>query len=452
MYIRIASLLLLFAVFYSTSCNKSTTFGGDLYGDQAINTTFTDTVRLQMRMVAEDSVYTSDPNSTAEYLLCGAIEDPILGSGSATIYSGIQLSSLRADFKNTKLDSIVLYLGVRPNGTYGDTTKPMQFEVRLLDEHPSRGTRYYSHQSLPVSSAPGALIGTGTYLPTPSIGRPIIDTTTTVRDSAFGAWFSMRLDQAFGEAILGLDSATLNNDTLFWAKFKGVQIKSSTPGSILGIDLNDRTFSRMTLYYKKDTANAPQRVFNVQFIGENKFVQFERSPSSFITDRTGIPQEDNLLALQGLGGYKLEVEIPHIAHPEKQTWAVNTAEIILYAASVPGDNPHFWPAKQLSATVSIGDTSFAFVPDISYSLSATGNNFSLFGGEPVSTQLAGTAVTQYKLSIPSHLQDMILGRVSSKFFINLFPQVRSGSRVIVHSPGGASPLRARLNLRYTQIN
>jgi hypothetical protein len=263
----------------------------------------------------------------------------------------------------------------------------------------------------------------------------------------------MRLDQAFGEKILALDSASLNNDTLFWAKFPGIQIKATNTGSVIGLDLNDRTFSRMTLYYRKDTANAPQRVFNVQFIGENKFVKYDRSPSSFITDRVSQVLSNDLMALQGLGGYKIEVEIPNIAGSSTQNWLVNTADLVLYSSDVPNDNPIFAPAKQLSMSLNQGDSTFVFLPDITYSLNATGSAFGLVGGVPVSLNEGGVPVKRYKLSVPSHLQDMILQKASNKFYLNLYPQSRSAERLIVHSPGAAtSPLRARLNLRYTVID
>jgi Domain of unknown function (DUF4270) len=454
MYTRLISLFLLCGgIIAVLSCNKSTTFGGDILNDQTLNTIFTDTVAIKMRMLEEDSVITSDPASTADFHLCGQIDDPVLGVSSATVYSGLQLSSLKADFKNTQLDSVVLYLGVDPDGVYGDTTKPLDFEVRLLDEHPSRSKPYYSNQSMPVSSAPGALLGTGSYLPTPRIGRPLIDTTTAVRDSAFGAWFSMRLDPAFGQKVLAMDSATLNNDTLFWAQIKGIQIKSKTSGAVLGLNLNDRTFSRITLYYRKDTALTVQRVFNMQFVGEQKFSQYERTPSSFITDRIGNTLTDDFMAVQGLASHKLEIEIPHIAHPDKQDWLVNTAEIVLYGANVNNDNlSKFLPAKQLAATISLGDTAYALLPDINYSFNVSGSTFNFFGGSPKEEVVAGNPVKRYAFSIPSHLQNMISDTTTeNKFYINLYPLSRSAERVLFHSPGAASPLHARLHLRYTKV-
>jgi Domain of unknown function (DUF4270) len=445
------SCILAFAILVATvACNKSTTFGGDILDDQTLNTIFTDTVQVNMRVLPEDSVLTSDPNSIAPFLLCGLIDDPILGQSEATVYAGLQITSLNNDFKTTKLDSVVLYLGVDANGVYGDTNKIHEIQVTELDAHPVNGKRYFSDTSIAVSNN---VLGTAMWLPTPRTGRSIVDTTSAVRDSAFGAYFSMRLSDDFGKRILGMDSLTLANDTLFWDKVKGIQIKSKTAGAMLGLNLNDRTFSRITLYYRKDTANAPQRVSNIQFVGENKFVHFQTTPSAYVSQRVGNVLTDDVLPLQGLASTRIEVEIPHMKAPDKAKWSINTAEIVLYGANVPGDNLSKYDlAKQMTATVSVGDTTYAVLSDVAYSLNTTGDGFALFGGNPFESVEQGTTVMKYKLSIPSFLQDVILGNQKPKFYINLFPTARVASRSLLHSPGVTSPYRARLNLRYTVLD
>jgi hypothetical protein len=450
MFLRLSCLFTLALALVTVACNKSTTFGGDLLDDQTLNTIFTDTVQVNMRVIAEDSVLTSDPNSIAPFLLCGLLDDPILGQSSATVYAGLQLASLNNDFTNTKLDSVVLYLGVDANGVYGDTNKVHEIEVRELDAHPINGQRYFSDTSLAVSNN---VLGVASWLPTPRIGRPIIDTASTIRDSSFGAWFSTRLSDDFGKRILALDSLQLNNDTAFWNVVKGVQIKSKTPGAILGLNLNDRSFSRITLYYRKDTANAPQRVSTIQFVGENKFVHFEKTPSTYLSSRLNQDLKDDVLPLQGLASTRIEVEIPYMNVPDKAKWSVNTAEIVFYVANVPGDNlSKYDPAKQMTATVSVGDTTYTLLNDVAYSLNVTGDSYSLFGGNPFESVEQGTPVTKYKLAIPAYLQDVILKKQSQKFYINLFPTARVAQRSLLHSPGTSSPLRARLNLRYTVVD
>jgi Domain of unknown function (DUF4270) len=445
--------LILFAI--ASSCNKSSTFGSDLLDDQTLNSIFTDTVQINMRLLPEDSFNTSDPNSIADYLLCGKLDDPILGTSSATIYSGLQLTALNNNFKGTKLDSVVLYLGVAPRSFYGDTTKLHTFDVTLLNNHPSKSTRYFSDTSIQTSTDAGALIGSGQWQPTPNIGRSLIDTTSINRDSVFGTWFSMRLSDAFGQKILAMDSATLNNDTLFWAQIKGIQIKSRDAGAVFGFNLNNRSFSRITLYYRADSLNAPQRVSNVQFIGENKFTQLQNTPSNYITSRLGKVITDDMIPLQGLAGTRVEVEVPHINDINKKDWAVNMADVIFYVAtSVSGDNlSQYKPAQQLTTSISVGDTAYTAVADVAYSFAVTGNTYSLFGGSPQKVIENGIEYTRYKLSLPSHLQDMILQKEAKKFYINIFPQFRSAERLIFVSPSAAatSPLRARLNIRYTKV-
>lgn len=450
MFLRFFSLIVVASAIIFASCNKSTSFGSDLLGDQTLNTILTDTVKINMKMVQEDSILTSDPNSIASYFLCGKMNDPVLGASEATVYTGLQFSSFNLDFALTKLDSVVLYLGVDGANYYGDTNVVHEFEATLLDEHPSKATKYYSSQSIAVKNDPNAVLGRGAWLPTPRQGRPLIDSASTVRDSVYGSWLSFRLSDDFGKELLLLDSATLNNDTLFWAKYKGLQIKSKTEGAILGLNLNNRTFSRITLYYKKDTLNAPQRVANLQFIGENKFVQLSQTPSSFFSDRPGVVNDD-FLAVQGMTGKKIEVEVPFLQDTLKQNWSINTAELLLYVASYPGDNlSKFTPPKQLSASFLLGDTVIVGVADLQYSSNLTGDPFALFGGKPVEVVEGGNPVKLYKLALPSHLQEILLKRQKTKFFVTVSPAGRSAERLIFHSPGSVtSAYRSRLNIRYT---
>ena len=152
-------------------------------------------------------------------------------------------------------------------------------------------------------------------------------------------------------------------------------------------------------------------------------------------------------------GLRLKVEIPYI--DQLDNIAVNKAQLVLTAASLPNDNPLLIPGRQLILTEFLGDSIFAFTSDVSYSLGpALNQGFGFFGGTPVKENINGTLVERYRLTLSQRLQDMVddtSGNIKKKtVYVNITPQSRVPHRSVIYGPKNAT-FPAKLELKYTRV-
>lgn len=428
------------------NCSKPTPFGADLLDSEIADYDFTDTLTLQCTLLAEDSLVTSDITSTADYLLCGQLIDPVLGKAQSDIYTQIRMSEPEPDFKNAVLDSIILYLRYDAAGFYGDTLQPQTLRVfRLGPNDTLRWDKtYYSNQSLETGSQLGELAG---FFPKPNVGGALFDTVTKA------PYIRIPLDNTFGQELLSMDSLSLTSDTLFWKKLRGLRISaesSGNPGAIMAFDLNNSAFSKIRLYYKQDTT---AEKFDYLFLGSNKFTHFTHDYSgSTVEPYLDKPADDHLF-VQGMSGLRMKVEIPY-AHLLDDV-AINKAELELTVETLPNDNPVLRNASQLVFTESIGDSVVVLTSDVLYSLGPTLNSgFNAFGGFPEKETDQGISIQRYHMTLTQRFQAMVDNQSGSvkdqTVFINVYPQSRSAMRAILYGPKSAT-FPAKLAVKYTKI-
>lgn len=428
------------------NCSKPTPFGADLLDSEIADYDYTDTLTLQCTLLAEDSLVTSDLTSTADYLLCGQLIDPVFGKAQSDIYTQIRMSEPEPDFKNAVLDSIILYLRYDAPGFYGDTLQSQTLRVFRVGANDTLrwDKTYYSNQSLETGSQLGELAG---FFPKPNVGRTLFDTVTKA------PYIRIPLDNAFGQELLSMDSLSLTSDTLFWKKLRGLRISaesSGNPGAIMAFDLNNSAFSRIRMYYKQDTT---VKKFDYLFLGSNKFTQFTHDYSgSTVEPYLNKPADDHLF-VQGMSGLRMKVEIPY-AHLLDDV-AINKAELELTVETLPNDNPVLRNASQLVFTESIGDSVVVLTSDVLYSLGPTlSSGFNGFGGFPEKETDQGVSVQRYRMTLTQRFQAMVDNKSGSvkdqTVFLNVYPQSRSAMRAILYGPKSAT-FPAKLAVKYTKI-
>lgn len=419
------------------ACAKPTPFGSELLQEDLAAYDFSDTLTLRFFLEKEDSVRTSDPSSTAQYLLCGRIKDPDFGVSQADIYTLYRPSFNNEAIKATDaLDSAVLYLNLAPSAYYGDTLQAHNLRVYTLNEPLGRSKEYFSNQSLPSGAMVGELTGFR-----PRISRR----DSLILPTARGAFLRIPLDQAFGEALFRADSATLSVDTNFYKVFKGLKISIESPeepGAMLGLNLNNDNFSFIRLFYKSDTIAKTARFV---FLGANKFNSFSHDYSgSTVEPHIGQPLMGDRLYLKGMQGLRMRMEIPYVDLLDQVV--VNQAELEFTVAQ---DNPQLRPAGRLilSRRESDANPILVFTPDVTHSLSS-GFDFDLFGGAPV--EMSG--LIKYRLTLSQILQKMAddtSGALKNKtLFVNVYPQSLSPGRVILFGAGDNKP---RIRLKATRL-
>lgn len=428
------------------ACNKPSPFGADLLDDQLADYAFTDTLTVNYTVIREDSILTSDRSFTADYFLCGQLNDPSFGVSRSDIYSLLQLDNLNPGFKATDvLDSVELILRYDAPGIYGDTSQPVNLRIYRLSDQLRWDEDYYSNESLAAAEELGSL----DFRPRPTtlVNNPF-DTTS---DATKYTYIKVPLNQAFGQMLMGMDSLKLSNDTLFWDELNGLKISVSSPsqpGVMLAFDLNN-SLSRIRLHYTRDTNHLS---FDY-FFAANKFMQFQHDYNGAPAGQQINQLNPDYLYLQGMGGLKLKVEVPYADRFEDI--AVNKAELVFSVANPNNDPGALLPADQLVSTESRGDTTFVLTSDVLFSLGITlSGGFAAFGGTPEIEILNNTAVNRYRLTATQRFQDMVddtSGDVKNRtFYINVYPQRGSAMRTILHGPGSTS-YPAKLELKYTRI-
>ncbi len=433
-------------------CKKPSSLGIDLI-DEDINGkyVFTDTVEVRCTIEREDSSLTSDRSSTAEYFLCGELNDPEFGKSSSEIYALMLGQTLNPNFDTAAqaFDSIVLYLRYAASGFYGDTTQPQTLRIlRVADgQFVNYSKDYYSVNSLPTNDA-DEIGRVENFLPKPN-----------KRDSLFegikGPFLRVAIKPEFGQYLFNLDSASYSVDSLFFKILRGLKIESSSggaaPGAMLAFDLNNSSLSRMRLFYhvKSDTT---AKNFDFFFKGANKFTHFDHdfggSPAGQLI---GQQYADEKLYVQGMQGVRVKVEFPNAQYLD--SIAVNQAQLVL---TVADNHATLTPASQLFFTQLQGDSIFVLTSDVAYSFGSnlTGG-FSSFGGTPKKFVDNGTMVTRYRLTLSEVFQHIVDDDRSTDtknrtVYLGVYPRSRTAGRAVLYGPKSLS-FPAKLELKYTKI-
>ncbi|MFN4257358.1 MAG: DUF4270 family protein [Saprospiraceae bacterium] len=440
-------------------CTKSTPFGSDLLDDEVANYDFTDTLPLQFRIEREDSVYSSDLISSSDYFLCGKINDPVFGATESEIFTLFELGQFSPKFKGSdgqvgKLDSVVMFLALDSKGFYGDTLQRQTIKVTRLNPGAQLDwdSNYYSNRTLPADEE----LGSATYQILPSRRDSLIFGYGPGQKSqrevvGRGAFIRVPLNNSFGQELLGYDSLDYTADTLFWQKLRGIRLKTETPDprAMSAFDLNNSTYSRVTLFYRIEGDTAQKR-YHFYFTGGNKFMHFTHDyAGSEAGNAIGKPNH-NLVYLQGMGGLKVRLDIPNA--DSLRGSVINKAELELTTAALPSDNPAwYWPAPQIV----LRDTSRLMIPDVYYAAGPLLNQgFEAFGGMPRKEVIAGQTVYKYRMQLTQRFQDMVDKKSGdlqgNTLYLNIYPQVSTPSRAVFFGQDGGT-FSAKLSVKYTRL-
>ncbi|MFN0173498.1 MAG: DUF4270 family protein [Saprospiraceae bacterium] len=439
--------ILLVALALWVGCKKPNSLGLGLIDDES-EYVFTDTVELRCTIEREDSSLTSDRSSTAEFFLCGELNDPQFGKSTSDIYALLLGETLNPNFDTTTqaFDSIVLYLRYAIDGFYGDTTTAQTLRIlRLDDGHSISDTKdYYSNQSYPASEELASL----TFFPRPN-----------TQDSLFGSfrgpYLRVVLKPEFGQELFRLDSASYTVDSLFIQKLRGLKFVASSggssPGTMMAFNLNEGNLSRMRLYYHEKSDNSAES-FDFFFKGVNKFTYFKHDHSGSPAGQLiGQQYADDKLYVQGMQGVRVKIEFPH-AH-RLDNIAVNQAQLVL---TIADETPNLLPADQLFLSQMQADSTFDFISDIYYSFGSnlTGGFFN-FGGTPKKVIDNGTTVTRYRLTLSELFQHIVdddssIDTKNRTVYLGVFPRSRTAERAVLHGPKSLT-FPAKLELKYTRV-
>lgn len=427
------------------ACNDPTVIGSDLLSGDQLDISFTDTVTVRALTLPGDSLVTFDPSSSASELgnfPFGNFSDPIFGKVSASIFAQINMNTSRPNFSGSTIDSVVLILPYNPDYAYGRVIDPFDMEVWELAESMYDSVTYYSTDSFSVKSMP---IATLTFTPNLEDSVTVIVPADTLKTEILPPHLRIKLENGFPHDFL-LDTANFADRETFLNFFKGIWLN---PGSmsqnagLLNFDMRNSMTGIRVYYHENADTTYRQYLFPI-FSGNPVSAHYTHDHSAaLLAPFISSPDlGDSLLFLQGLGGLKLEVEIPFVESLEGII--VNKAELVLPIVELLEDNPVFEPVQQIFATEMTSDTTRRAINDITFSVNRLGEDFGeLFGG-------VVTSDGEYRLNISSQLQDMIRGEAGSKILLTVYLNPEIASRVVLGGPGN-SQAKAKLRLSFTRF-
>lgn len=354
---HVALLMAVVTVMYS-SCKEPELVGIEVLPDEGYGVAWVDTFTLQVRTITDDSVITSNTNSSIHLL--GEMNDPQFGSTRAEFYTQFRLPTASLTFLNgSVIDSVVLNLVYA--GGYGDVSKyagTQRFGVYRLEDVIYDTTTYYSNVQRAYSTTPLAQVQVRPNLiSTFLVGTDTIPTPPSLR---------IKLDNAFGQEILTADPiGTLAADTAFSKVFKGLAVVPENPGlaqgqgAILYLNLASG-YTRLEVYYTDTSAKKLMFPINALSAAHSSISHEHPFTLTDILESTDAGR--NEAYVQSMAGLKMRVQMPHLRDLKQLgTVVINRAELLLPLAS--GDLSKYAPPLSLSATEADSNNRSLFIID-----------------------------------------------------------------------------------------
>ncbi len=324
-------LLSLIAIFtFISACKKDSSIGADILPkDDLLNVKFSDTFTLHSKTLSDT------------FLRTDKLSKNYLGVIDNNSQFGFQKSSIVMELDRPStvyddtlgpflLDSVVLLL--KYNSVYGDTTVSQSFDVSTISNKIIETSTYYSNSNLFPGT--GSIGSVSPYYFNPT-NKVIVSTADTIGVSGI---LRVKLNQSFGDAILGLGQTILRDSSLFKNAFSGIIIENSTNNgkAMAEIDISS-TFSSVVIYYKnKYGEKKDMRLYSSLLNNQNgntttRVNAINLFSNSLATDvqNTVISglKSDSVNYLLGQGGTIVRLSLPTLTSLGKT--AVNKAQIVI---------------------------------------------------------------------------------------------------------------------------
>lgn len=372
----------------------------------------------------------SDPKIRVDrpkYNLLGSFNDPLFGRTDASFAAQFRLPYHPAYSATAAIDSIVLRMYYKI--MYGDTVSVQNVNIYELTGGLNYDSKYLS--SFNVKSLAGTEpIGSGSFTPKFRTDSTLVDTTQQV--------ISVRLNNSFGNSLLGIDSLDMTTNDKFLSIFKGLYI-GTTPinrkGSLVSIDA---TSSMIVLYYHDATKDTLGFAYKVSTNSANI--------SSYVHDYTlarfnpNLDKDNNadsLIYIQPTGGIRSKILIPSLSKWKDSTnYIINKATLTFHVDTIMSDYRRYaMPGRiYLKLINDLGEEEFPKDSELSSAY---------YGGYYDPT------TATYSFNIAQHLQQLIAETIKNNgFYLVHSDRNNSAQRVVLKGMKSSKP--AELNVTYTR--
>jgi Domain of unknown function (DUF4270) len=434
-------------LFFNSSCNESTLLGADLFKNELLDLTFTDSLSISALSETNDSVIVNSGGSFI-YLPIGKVKDLTFGTYEARAYTELDSASTYS-FATGKIDSVVFVMGYNVAGVYGDTSNIQKLSLyRLTENMKATSGGIYSSQKFAVESAP---LGAVEFSPQP---RTFINQgkgLTTLADTA--AQIRIKItDPSFIQQI-GDTSNYLSKDgskDVFRKWLKGFEIRAEKETScMLNMDFGSSAaaITGLYIYSKKDTTKSVS-FFKSVSSANIKYSYFKNDYRNakiepFLNNQK---LSDSLLFLQGMSGTNIKLEIPYIKNLGKVI--INKAELELTIKENDNQSDLFPAMNQILVRTPLQDVISDVIDGDPTSRTA---KFSSSGGYVRVKTEGGEKISKYIFNISNHLQRMLEGKEGNQLYLVPFFKQENASRVVLYGLNKQSKYRTKINVTYTKI-
>jgi hypothetical protein len=449
-----------------SSCDESSVVGLDVQPEgDLLNVGFTDTLSLQTKTVAVDSIRTDEDFMIGTPALLGKYIDPVFGTTTSSIYTQLRLT---ANISPTSFgtapvcDSIVLALVYDGTGSsYGkQPAKKQTLNVYKLSDDLKRDKVYYSDTTVAYSGPDLANAYQFTPRPTDSV---------TVGGIKLKPQARIPLDQLFGQTILNNQSTGLlvDNETFQSDFLKGFYITtensalSYSNGSIVRFKMDE---SRMIVYYHNSTENG--KSFDFNFSSVARFLNFGHQYATGVHPQltaqlNGTSTQSDIAFIQGIGGVKVQISTPYLMSMlDSGKLSINKAELVIRAVSQSGTSPHATKSSFYSSPFNTSVYQLeTFSPPsklILAGINADGSGYDLPDAQEGSNYYGGnynSETKEYRFNIARYVQQVLDGaRENNGLFLVIPPLTANAypNRIVIG--GGASgPYQMKMNITYTKL-
>ncbi len=291
-------ILFLLGLTFSSCEQEPEPIGIGLEDEQLINTYYTDTITINVKVFQSDSINTTSRPGNSR-LLMGSLSDEYVGRYSAQGFGAISLTTLGEDFKNEAgavaiYDSLVGFF--QTDYAYGDTAVANKIQLySVSDAFPNKN--YYQFDTLRTLNL---IVGSAAY-PTN------LDSNRVLR---------VPFSQEFGRKLFDYGvTNTFNNDSVFRIFSKGLAFRSTSPNtSIVGINPLAPT-TNLTLYfhYQGDTVSSSYK-FDMPISFSNIESDVSNSTLAPLATQDFIPTSttNDIAVIQAGTGIGVKIEFPYL--------------------------------------------------------------------------------------------------------------------------------------------
>ena len=454
-------------------CSDPTLVGSDLLDDLKANVDVVDTISIVSSTTIGDSVvtfrpyvpFTANPYSgQLQRFLLGNFEDPIYGKSSTSIYIQPRIGVYTNEnenfdppnFENDIIDSIILVLPYDSAGLYGDLDQDFTVEVFKVNEKLPQEV-LFSNRLFNV----GTSVGANTFRPDTTFREFQIHESddTLIRNVLTLPYLSIKLNNDFGEEIMGLGEAAYDSENAFVEAFNGLHIRSTLPNNAaLSFDLSTGIFAYqdstdtgsiggLYLYYHRAGEEGQTRQFYYNFWQSTvRTVLSEIDPmGGQLETLVKGNDQDTISLVRGIGNVQTVVEFPYLS--KLKNVLLNKAELEFFVGRVQ-DDPYaeFRPLNQLVVFQRNTLGELALLQDIQILGQTTRDIGENVGGILIEGE--NGAPDRYVINITAAMQNMIDGTLENKIFLAAFSSVQFANHTVLY---GANHPTYAMNLRVTFV-